>query len=84
MADGWKNKQPSATQELGRLFTSIEVVGGGGESSVSFLGHMLGNHLLQQLMQIILVLQHGLSQNRQLKEYGDQKQHQRNHKSLCT
>ena len=40
MADGWKNKQPSATQELGRLFPSIErwKEEEEGEISVSFLG----------------------------------------------
>ena len=45
--------------------------------AVSFLGLVLVNHLFQQLMQIILVLQHGLPQNGRLKKYGDQKQHQR-------
>ena len=50
---------------------------------VSFLGLVLGNHLLQQLIEIILVLQHGLPQNGQSKKYGNQKQHQRNHGSLC-
>ena len=34
-------------------------------------------------IQIILVSQHSLPQNGQLKKYGDQKQHQRNHESLC-
>ena len=37
MADGWKNKQPSATQELGRLFPSIEVEGGGGWNQCELL-----------------------------------------------
>ena len=32
---------------------------------------------------ILLVLQHGLPQNGRLKKYGDQKQQQRNHGSLC-
>ena len=44
---------------------------------------MLVNHLLQQVIQILLVLQHGIPQNGRLKKYGDQKQHQRNHGSLC-
>ena len=73
-----ENQQPSVTQELGRLFPSIRVRGRGGER-VSFLGLVLVNHLLQQLIQIVLVLQHGLPQNERLKKYGDQKQHQRNH-----
>ena len=69
-----ENQQPSVTQQLGRLFPSIRV---------SFLGLMLVNHLLQQLIQITLVLQHGLPQNRRMKRYWDQKQHQRNNGSLC-
>ena len=32
----------------------------------SFLGLVLVNHLLQQLIQIILVLQHGLPQNEEI------------------
>ena len=49
-----ENQQPSVTQELGRLFTSIR--GSGGEvKAVSFLGLVLVNHLLQQLIQIMLV-----------------------------
>ena len=59
-----KNHQPSVTQELGRLFPSIR---GGGKGSgfvkvwaVSLLGLVLVNYLLHQLIQIILVLQHGL------------------------
>ena len=45
-----------------------------------FLGLVLVNHLLQQLIQIILVLQQGVPEKGRLKKYGDQKQHQR---SLC-
>ena len=41
------------------------------------------NHLFQQLIQIIPVLQHDLPQNGRLKKYGDQKQHQKKHGSLC-
>ena len=51
--------------------------------AVRFLGLVLGNHLLQELIQILPILQHGLPQNGWLKNYGDQKQHQRNHGSLC-
>ena len=61
-----ENQQPSLTEELGRLFPSLR---GGGRRGVSLLGLMqwtvsllglvLVNHLLQQLIQIILVLQHG-------------------------
>ena len=51
--------------------------------AVSFLGLVLVNYLLQQLIQIILVLQHGLPQNGPLKKYGHQKKHQRNHESIC-
>ena len=47
--------------------------------AVSFLGLVLVNHLLQQLIQIILVLQQGVPQKGPLKKYGDQEQHQRNH-----
>ena len=73
-----ENQQPSVTQELGKLFPSIR---GGGRrvKALSFLGLVLVNHLLQQLIQIILLLKHSLPQNRQLKKYGDQKEHQRNH-----
>ena len=56
---------------------------GGEVKAVSFLGLVLGNHLLQQLIQVLLVLQHGLPQNGRFKNYGDQKQDQRNHGSLC-
>ena len=77
-----ENQQPSVTQELGRLFSGIRGRGRRGESS-ELLGLVLVNHLLQQLIQIILVLQHGLPQNGRLKKYGDQKQHQRNHRSLA-
>ena len=62
-----EDQQPSVTQELGRLFPSIK---GRGRRGVSFLGLVLVNHLLQQLIQIILVLQHGLPQNGRLKKYG--------------
>ena len=56
---------------------------GGEVKTVSFLGLVLVNHLLQQLIQIILVLQHSLPLHGRLNKYGDQKQHQRNHESLC-
>ena len=82
-----ENQQPSVTQELGRLFPSIRGRGKRGKSSELF---MVGagessalatdtNNISFQLIQIILVLQHGLPQNRRLKKYGDQRQHQRNH-----
>ena len=74
-----ENQQPYGTQALGRLLPSIRGRGTRGESSDSFLRLVLVNHLLQQRMQIILVLQDGLPQNRQLKKYGDEKQLQRNH-----
>ena len=77
-----ENQQPSVTQELGRPFPSIRGRGRRGESS-ELLRLVLVNHLLQQLIKIILVLQHGLPQKGKLKKYGDQKQHQRNHSSLC-
>ena len=73
-----ENQQPSVTQELGRLFPSIRGRGRRGESS-ELLRLVMVNHLLQQLIQIIIVLQHGLPQNGRLKKYGDQKKHQRNH-----
>ena len=50
--------------------------------AVSFLGLVLVNHLFQQLIQIILVLQHGLPENGRLKKYGDQKHHQRTTMSM--
>ena len=77
-----ENQQPPVTKELGILFPSTR---GGGriDEAENFLGLVLVNHLLQQLIQIMLVLQHGLPQNIRLKKYGDQKQHQRNHRSLC-
>ena len=50
-----ENQQPSVTQELGRLFPSE--VEGGEVKAESFLGLMLMNHLLQYLIQMILVLQ---------------------------
>ena len=50
-----ENQQPSVTQELGRLFSSE--VEGGEVKAESFLGLMLMNHLLQYLIQMILVLQ---------------------------
>ena len=56
---------------------------GGEVKTVSFLELVLVNHLLQQLIQIILVLQHSLPQNGRLNKYGDQNQHQKNHESLC-
>ena len=77
-----ENQKPSVTQELGRLFPSIIGWGRSGESS-KLLRVVLVNHLLQQLIQITLVLQHGLPQNGRLKKFGDQEQHQRNHWSLC-
>ena len=52
-----KNQQPSVTQELGRLFPSVQSRGRRGESS-ELMGLVMVNHLLQQLIQIILVLQH--------------------------
>ena len=77
-------QQPSVTQELGRhKKTPVQEMEGGEVTAVSFLGLALVNHLLQQLIQIILVLQHGLPQNGQFKKYGVQKQRQRNHGSLC-
>ena len=57
-----ENQQPSVTQELGRLFPS-EVEGGEAKAE-SFLGLVLMNHLLQHLIQMILVLQHSLPKNR--------------------
>ena len=57
-----ENQQPSVRQELGRLFPSIRMEGGE-VKVVSFLGLVLVNHLLQQLIHIILILQHGLPQN---------------------
>ena len=74
-----ENQQPYGTQALGRLLPSIRGRETRGESSDSFLRLVLVNHLLQQRIQIILVLQDGLPQNRQLKKYGDEKQLQRNH-----
>ena len=80
----------SVTPELGRLFPSISSIRGGGRrgesSELLSLGLVLGNHLIcfsMQLIQIILVLHHGQSQNGQLKKYGDQMQHQRNHGCLA-
>ena len=64
-----ENQQPSnsLTQELGRLFPSIR--GGGSKvKAVRFLGLVLVHHLLQQLIQIILVSQHGLTQDGRLKK----------------
>ena len=57
-----ENQQPSVTQELGIRFCSTK---GGGRrvEADSSLGLVLVNHLLQELIQIILVLQHGLPQN---------------------
>ena len=49
---------------------------------MSFLGLVLVNHLLQQPIQIMLALQYGLLHNGRLKKYGDQKQLQRNQKSM--
>ena len=50
-----ENQQPSVTQELGRLFPSIRGRGRRGESSELHRA-VLMNHLLQQLIQIILDL----------------------------
>ena len=54
-----ENQQPSVTQELGRLFPNIRGGWRRGESTerwcwgiICFLGLVLGNHLLQQLIQI--------------------------------
>ena len=79
MAKGQRdeNQQLAVIQELGRLFPSISGGRRSGESSE------LLNLRVGELIQIILVLQHGLPQNGRLKKYGDQKQHQRNHGSLC-
>ena len=55
-----ENHQPSVTQELGRLFLSTKGEAGEVKAEKSFLGLVLVNHLPQQLIQIILVLQHGL------------------------
>ena len=50
-----ENQQPSVLQELGILFVSTR--GGGREvKAENFLGLVLVNHLLQLLIQIILVL----------------------------
>ena len=50
-----KNQQPFVPYELGRLPSTRGR--GGGMKAESFLGLVLVNHLLQQLMQIKLVLQ---------------------------
>ena len=42
---------------------AVQEVERGEVKAESFLGLVLVNHLLQQLAQIILVLQHGLPQN---------------------
>ena len=57
-----ENQQPSVTQELGRL--SPSEVEGGEVKAQSFLGLVLMNHLLQHLIQMILVLQHSQPKNR--------------------
>ena len=76
-----ENQQPSATQYLGRLFPSIRGWGRRGESSEGWYWWIIC--FSNWYIQIILVSQHSLPQNGQLKKYGDQKQHQRNHESLC-
>ena len=82
LANMAKGLMDEKTQELGRLFSSTRSRERRGKSS-ELLRLVLVNHLLQQQIQIILVLQHSLPQNGRLKKYGNQKQHQRNHKSLC-
>ena len=62
-----KNQQPSVTQELRRLFPGIRGRGRRSESS-ELHGLVLVNHLLQQLIQIILVLRNGLPQNGTIEE----------------
>ena len=52
---------------VGLLVSEFQIRGprdeGGEVKTVSFLVLLLVNHLLQQLIQMILVLQHGLPQN---------------------
>ena len=68
MADGWKPATICYTR-IRKTFSVWEVeVGEVG--AVTFLGLVLGNHLLQQLIQIILVLQQVLPQNGQMKKWG--------------
>ena len=62
-----ENRQPSVTRELGRAFPSIRGRGGRSERS-ECLRVGAGEYLLQQLVQIIPVLQHGLPQNGRLKK----------------
>ena len=76
-----ENQQPSVTQGLGRLFPIIRRGGRRGKNC-ELLRVGAGEHLLQQLIQIMPVLEHDLPQNRRLGKYGDQKQYQRNHRKL--
>ena len=63
-----ENQQPSVTQELGKLFPSTKGGGKRGESRELLRVGTGESSALQQLIQIILVLQQGLPQNRQLKK----------------
>ena len=71
LANMAKGLMDEKTQELGRLFSSTRSRERRGQSS-ELLRLVLVNHLLQQQIQIILVLQHSLPQNGQLKKYGNQ------------
>ena len=71
LANMAKGLMDEKTQELGRLFSSTRSRERRGKSS-ELLRLVLVNHLLQQQIQIILVLQHSLPQNGRLKKYGNQ------------
>ena len=75
-----ENQQLWVIQELGRLLPSIR--GGGRRGESSGLPRFGAGESSVSATDIILV-RHGFPQHGQLKKYGDQKQHQRNHGYLC-
>ena len=82
VADGWK-PAASVTQELRRLFRSIRGRGRRGESS-KLLRVSAGEPFASATdTNNNSFATRGLPQNGRLKKYWDQKQHQRNHWSLC-
>ena len=60
----------------------VQELEGGEVKAASFLGLVLGNHLIQQLIQILLVLQHGLPQNGRLKNVGIKSKSEKPRKSM--
>ena len=77
-----ENQQPSVTQELGRLFPSIRGGGGRGENS-ELLRVGAGESSASATDTNNTSFCSMVYLKRTMEKYGDQKQHQRNHGSLC-